>query len=596
MDRIKFSDIKIKSGFWAEKQKMVRENTVWAVYDRFKETGRFDALGCTWKEGDENMPHFYWDSDIAKWIEGASYLICEKEDKALEKIIDDCIILIEKNSDENGYFNSHFLVTRQNERFTHRDDHELYCAGHLIEAAVAYYEATGKDKFLKAMEKYADYIEKVFKIEKSAAFTTCGHPEIELALVRLYKATGEKRYLELSKYFIDEHGSGKDNACIPEVRMNYNQDNGLLCDREEAEGHCVRALYLFCAVADIAGLYGDDKLLNACHRVFDDIVNKKMYITGGVGSTASGEAFTVGYDLPNRTAYTETCAAISLAMFAGRMQTIESKSKYADVIERVLYNGFLSGVSMDGKSFFYENPLEIDLGLNNEKVKVRYPLSQRKAVFECSCCPPNVVRFISSVADYMYTYDKDTVYVHQYMESVCGKYKIVQKTNYPSDGEIKISYKGDKKYIAVRIPYWCKDFKIDKDYEIKDGYAFIKTDGETEINIDLDMSVAVVKANRKVHENAGRVAVMRGPVVYCLEGIDNGADLKTIRLDTEKGFTLGESEFMLPSIFATGYRDKEREELYMPYDKAEEEVSIKLIPYYAFANRGDSDMIVWILR
>lgn len=596
MERIKFSDIKIESGFWAEKQKMVRENTLWAVYDRFLETGRFDALGCTWKEGEKNKPHFYWDSDIAKWIEGAAYVISQKEDKALEEIIDNCVNLIEKNSDENGYFNCHFLVTRQKERFTHRDDHELYCAGHLIEAAVAYYEATGKDKLLKAMQKYADYIERVFKIEKSAAFTTCGHPEIELALVRLYNATGEKRYLELSKYFIDEHGNGKDKSKVSGLGLTYNQDNCLLRDREEAEGHCVRALYLFCAVADIARLYKDDGLLNACRKVFDDIVNKKMYITGGVGSTAAGEAFTVGYDLPNRTAYTETCAAISLAMFSGRMQLIEPKSKYADVIERVLYNGFLSGVSMDGKSFFYENPLEIDLGLNDERVKVRYPLSQRKAVFECSCCPPNVVRFISSVADYMYTYDEETVYIHQYMESVCHKYGITLHTSYPSDGEIKISYKGDKKYIAVRIPYWCKEFKIDKKYEIKDGYAFIKAERETEINISFDMSVTIVKANRRVHENAGRVAVMRGPVVYCLEGIDNGADLKSVRLDTRNGFTLGESKFMLPSIRAVGYRETESEELYMPYDNTEETVNLEFIPYYAFANRGDSDMIVWILR
>lgn len=606
MERIKFTNTKITGGFWAKKQELVKNTTVMAVYDRFKETGRFDAFKCEWVDGKENNPEYpniYWDSDVAKWIEGVSYFLQNEKNAELEQIIDEVIDNIEKNSDENGYYNSHFLVTEQNERFRLRRAHELYCAGHLMEAAVAYYEATGKDKLLKAMCKYADYIEKVFVIDKSAAFKTPGHPEIELALVRLYEATGEKKYLELSKYFIDEHGKTPDlETHYPDASPFSNQDDCLIKDRTTADGHCVRALYLFCGAADIAKYYNNEELFNACKRVFDNIVNKRMYITGGVGSTHIGEAFTVDYDLPNRTAYTETCAAISLAMFAGRMQTMEVKSIYADIIEKVLYNGFLSGMSMDGKAFFYENPLEIDPYLNNVdfalKEKRRVAITQRKEVFNCSCCPPNIVRFIPSVADYMYTYDDETLYVHQYMEAEteCEGIKIKQTTNYPSGGKIEICCKTDKGYVALRIPGWCKKFNLNCEYELKNGYAYIKAEDAENIVLELDMPVVLVEANRKVHENAGRIAVTRGPVVYCAEGVDNGEDLRSIVIDPQFRFELTKSEFMLPSLRTKAYKIPESKELYRPIGAKYEDTVLRLIPYYAFANRGESEMLVWFLK
>ena len=605
MQRIKFSDIKINDGFWKIKQDMVKESTVSAVYDRFCDTHRFDALSCTWKPGDPNQPHIFWDSDVAKWIEGVSYLLLEKRDEKLEAIIDAAVQNIIKNSDADGYFNSHFLVIDREKRFRDRNWHELYCAGHLMEAACAYYEATGKDAFLKAMCRFADDIERVFKKGKSAAFTTPGHPEIELALVRLYETTGEERYLALSKFFIDEHGCGKDDADTAFLLGNelYNQDEMPLRERTTAEGHCVRALYLFCGMADIAEKYSDDALRKACQRVFDDMVNKKMYITGGVGATYIGEAFSVPYYLPNRTAYSETCAAIAMALFCRRMQTLDPHAKYADVAERVIYNGFLSGISMNGREFFYENPLEIDIDFNDlnpsTHEKERFPITQRKAVFDCSCCPPNVVRFIPSIADLMYHYDDEILYVNQYMDSsaACDGIKITQTTAYPADGVITITCSAPQKYLALRIPAWCRSFQINADYEMKNGYAYVRLLGETEIQLCLDMPVVCVKANRRVHENAGRIAVMRGPVVYCAESVDNGKDLRSVKIDTDAPFTLGDNEFILPSVTAHAYREKESDCLYAPLDESEEEaMTLRLIPYYAFANRGAAEMLVWFLK
>lgn len=603
MQNIRFSDIKITGGFWKVKQDLAKNVTAKAVYDRFEETHRFSALECKWTEGQPNMPHIYWDSDVAKWIEGVAYILEQNEAPELEKICDEAIGNIVKNADENGYFNSHFLVTEQDKRFTYRSHHELYCAGHLIEAAIAYDKATGKTELLKAMCKYADYIERIFKIEDSAAFRTPGHPELELALVKLFRYTGERRYLELSKYFIDEHGNNeKDGELYKDFNLLYNQDEMPLRDRTTAEGHCVRALYLFAAMADIAEEYGDKELLDSCVRCFDNIMEKKLYITGSVGSTHIGEAFTPDYHLPARTAYTETCAAISLAMFSGRMASLIHEGKYADMVERAIYNGVLSGISMDGKAFFYENPLEIDPKFNNINTstytKERYPITQRVEVFDCSCCPPNMVRFIPSIADYMYSFDGDTLFVHQYMESVADTEgtSLTMLTEYPAKGKIKLMGTTDKKRVALRIPGWCRSFSVNSAFELKSGYAYIEVEGDFDLELTLHMPVQVIASNRKVHENAGRVAVQRGPVVYCAEGVDNVTDLKAVAIDIKGEFGLGENDFILPSIHTKGYLPSENEELYFVADEKFDEIPLKLIPYYAFANRGESELQVWFLR
>lgn len=603
MKSIPFSCTDINDGFWKKRQEINKTVTVRAVYNRFAETHRFDALRCKWKEEGKYEAHIFWDSDVAKWLEGVSYILKQNEDKELEAIADEMIDNIVRNADEHGYFNSYYLAACPEKRFTERNDHELYCAGHLMEAAVAYQDATGKDALLKAMCRYADYIEQVFKVEHSAAFRTPGHPELELALVKLYEATGEKRYLELSKYFIDIHGTVDNTGDLYDFsEYPYNQDEMPLRARTEPKGHAVRALYLYCGAIDVAVRYGDKELADACRRLFDRIADKQMYITGSVGSTHIGEAFTVDYDLPPRTAYAETCAAISLALFARRMQELEVNSRYGDVVERAMYNGILSGVSMDGKKFFYENPLEIDPEFNDvnnsTKAKERYAITERVEVFECSCCPPNLLRFIASAAGLLYTYSEDTLFVDQYMASET-EYEgthIVQKTDYPADGMIHISCTTDRKRVALRIPGWCREFKLNRAYEMQNGYAYISAEDAQNIQLTLDMPVTAIAANRHVHHTAGRVAIMRGPVVYCAEGVDNTEDLKCAYIDTKAGYQLLEGDFMLPSVGAAGYIPKAAEELYAPAEDEREKIELKLIPYFAFANRGTTEMQVWLLK
>lgn len=600
MNQVKFSDIKITGGFWREKQDLIRKVTVNAVYNRFNETGRFYAFKCD--KNAPNEPHIFWDSDVAKWIEGVAYLTKEKREPELEKIVDDIVNDIEKSRDTCGYFNSYYLTVHQDERFTNRDCHELYCLGHLIEASVAYYEATGKDKFLKLMCDYTDYVEKVFKIDASAGFKTPGHEELELALVKLYECTGEKRYLELSRHFINERGQTQEELC-EWGNCAYHQSHKPVREQETAEGHAVRAVYLYCAMADLALRYNDEGLKNACKKIFDNISTKRMYITGGIGSSHEGEAFTVDYDLPNLVAYTESCAALGLALFANRMLLLETNSKYADTVERALYNGFLSSVSLDGKSFFYSNPLEIQPYLYTRNVSIvgkNYdwlPEPQRQEVFGCSCCPPNIVRFIPSVSNLMYTYDDDTIYVHQFMEStgtvtVKGKeFTVEQKTLYPYDGKVEITVKGGKIKLAVRIPYWSEKYREKAD----NGYLYFEiSDTASTISLDFDMKPKLVYANSQVLADAQKCALTFGPLVYCMEKQDNSEHLRNIIIDTDGELTVGFNETLkVPTVRTNAYIRKKDNSLYS-FDKPTYEKGVAtLIPYFAFANRGVDEMQVW---
>ncbi len=609
MKNIDHSAVRIRSGFWRQKQDLARSVTAKAVYDRFAETGRFAALKCQWKPGDEPEPHIFWDSDVAKWIEGVAYMLQEAPAPELYALaraaIDDIIASQEKDT---GYYNCYYQ-THEEPRFTARGNHELYCLGHLIEGAVAWYAATGERDFMDAMARYADYVEKCFKTEGTAAFVTPGHPELELALVRLAKATGERRYMELAKFFIDQHGSNPKESFsqqYPWARDEYNMDEMPLRQRTTVDGHCVRAFYLLSAVADIADEYGDKELADAARRCFANAVEQRMYITGGFGSTYIGEAFSGDYDLPNRTAYTETCAAIAMAFFARRMQKLELNSAHADVIERVLYNGILSGFSLDGKAFFYENPLEIDPDFNSvytaTKNPPHLPITQRLEVFTCSCCPPNVVRLLPAVADYAYGYADGTVYVHQYMDSTAAFDGVTLDvaTNYPADGVVRIKANGAKK-LALRIPGWCRSFTLDAPYVMENGYAV--TDA-VEVILTLDMPVTVMAANTRVHADAGRVAVMRGPIVYCMEGVDNNKEIFGLRLaadavfeEEDAGICFAENAPCVPVLKTTVTRRVVPEGLYCTAAEVKtEEIPARFIPYFAFANRGATEMLVWVLE
>lgn len=601
---VSFSKTKVLGGFWKQKQDMARKTTIYAVYDRFVETGRFDAFQFNWKEGMPHKPDIFWDSDVAKWVEAAAYLTGQKREAKLERIVDGLVELIAKNQDEHGYFNVYFTVVEPEKRFADRKCHELYCAGHLMEAAVAYYEATGKRKFLDCMCRYADYIEKRFKIDQDTAFSSPGHEEIELALVRLYECTGEKRYLDLAEFFVLIRGTEDDKGKDTLDGGLYSQAHKPAVEQTEAEGHAVRAVYFYSAMADIAYHTGNETLRDACKKLFADIITKKMYITGGIGSSSRGEAFTLPYDLNNELAYAETCAAIGLAFFANRMLKLENDSVYADIIEKILYNGFLSAISLDGKAFFYENPLEIVpmMGKRDRACNwipgIHWPQTQRSEVFECSCCPPNISRFIPAVANFLYTDDGNTLFVHQFMQAETKISRgektltVTQKTAYPQNGKVRITVTGGDTAIAVRIPGWfdCYTGKTVK------GYAYFDVkDGQT-LEFDFKMTVKLMEARPEAVFDCNRYAVQRGPVIYCMESVDNGTNIRDIRLDGHARFTYGKHpELGVPQLTVKAWRRMPVVDgpLYAARHESLVRTEAVLIPYYAFANRGEAEMQVW---
>ncbi|HOP11443.1 MAG TPA: glycoside hydrolase family 127 protein [Oscillospiraceae bacterium] len=606
--RIPFQKVDIEGGFWGQKQQLNRDVTIRAVRDQFEDTGRFAAFDFDWTEGKPNKPHYFWDSDIAKWIESAAYIIDKNPDPELEAKIEEVIDKIEAHRQPDGYFNIYFTVVDPENKLKVRGWHELYCAGHLFEAAVAYYEATGKDRFLNLMRDYADFIYDTFAVKRAAAFLTPGHEEIELALIKLWKATGEQKYLDLSAFFIDNHGTPEDEL---DGWAMYCQCHLPVREQKTAEGHSVRACYLYSGMADNAWARNDKALFEACEMLFKNITERRMYITGGIGSSNNGEAFTIDWDLPNKTAYAETCAAISLAMFANRMLNLEADSRYADTVERVMYNGFLAGLSLDGEKFFYTNPLKItlwDRGRHTSMPKDPdyLPITERVRVFKCSCCPPNVTRFIAALGEYFYTVSENTLFVHQYAGSTAefelgGRpVTVTQSTKYPADGKIEIRVTGAKgKKLAVRLPGWCANPVIGETNTIINGYAYIEvTTDDFTVELDFPMIPVAYEANTHITEDSGRIAIMRGPVVFCAEAVDNGDYLDNVRvklpLETEVGF---DEALGVQTLTVSGLREYDNSPmLYRPFSGNTQPSKLKLIPYYAFANRGPSEMAVWLRR
>lgn len=636
---IPWTAIKLSGGFWKKWQENIAENTSRAIYDRFSETGRIEAMKLEWKEGMPNRPHIYWDSDIAKWMEGSAYLLYLKDDQELRKRLESIIDYIEKGQTKDGYFNSAYLTFKPDKTFTDRTDHELYTAGHLIEAAVAHYYSTGSERFLKMMMKFADYIEERFCIKKNTAFKTPGHEEIELALVRLWEATGEERYLKLSKHFVDTRGTDKNervfsvkNGTFPadpplanQLYYNdtYAQDDRPAREMRKAGGHAVRAMYFYTAMADIAREYGDEALAEACVSLWDDSVNRKMYITGGVSAERYGEAIGTEYVLPNDYAYAETCASVAMANFSQRMFRLKPDGKYMDMIERQMYNGALSGLSMDGKGFFYDNALqcrpEVDDFFAGIHALPLLPPYRRQEVFECSCCPPNIYRFIAALGQYFYSSEDGRVYIHQYGESTAEvevkgqKVHFRQQTDYPWDGKITITLEPETETelsVAVRIPGWCREgAELKKNGEAMDasnmrnGYIWLDgiwRPGDV-IELDLPMEIVKIEGNPKIAETAGKTAIMRGPLVYCLEGTDNDFDIFDLTLGRmDECFTYEERRMQgYPIVVVKGkgmvHRDNSwGETLYRPYKADYKEAEFTAVPYFSWCNREVGDMTVWI--
>ena len=604
MRNIAFSDLKLTSGYWKDLYDLCRKTTLEAVWDRFYETGRVDAFKCDWNEATDSVtkkPHRFWDSDVAKWIESAAYyMLLDGEDETLIARIEGIVDSIEKNITDDGYFNSYYLTCEPGKRFVNRDMHELYCTGHLLEAAIAYKNATGRDRFLKLMLRNIECIRKAFVTEPTALFGTPGHQELEIALLKLYADTGDKAAFDLAAFFLEKRGNHVVDTTFEKTRglanMGYNQSHLPIREQKEAVGHSVRAGYLYTAMAMYAAEIGDEQVKKACLTIYDNIINYRMYLTGGVGSERRGEQFTVDYDLPNARAYTESCAAIALAFFANEMCRLDGdNATYGDLIERILYNGFRSSLSLDGDKFFYENPLEIPprrpCMFPNEM-----PIIQRVKIFQCSCCPPNITRFIPTVGRYLYTTDESTIFVNQYMSSaasftVGGKdVTITQETNYPYDGKVKITYHGHDTRIAVRVPGWCRSHS----YETVKGFAYFDVTDGSVLELDFPMEATWMAANPAVADSAGKAALMIGPMVYCAEEVDNGADLGNIIVDLASEITIGhDDELDLPTASVNGFRRNAAKGLYAPIGDLIP-VKVRFIPYFAFANRGESEMMVWM--
>ncbi len=592
--------VKLTDGYLFDKQELNRKITVGAVYDRFYETGRIDAFKFGWREGDDKKPHIFWDSDVAKWMEGAAYILADHPDAALEAKVDSIVADIKKNQQPDGYFNIYFTVVEPGQRFTNRDRHELYCAGHLMEAAVALDKYLGKGELLECMDRYADCIKREFIENKTASFSTPGHEEIELALVRMYDHTGNKKYLDMAAFFINTRG-----AVEEQMQGFYDQSHLPVREQSEAVGHAVRAMYLYTGMARLAKETADEALISACKRLWADATEKKMYVTGGLGSTHVGEAFTVAYDMPNDTAYTETCAAIGLMFFANAMQAIDNDARYADITERAMYNGMMSGVSLDGKAFFYENPLEINLferfsvdgnGRSFKAMTRRLPITERVECFKCSCCPPNIVRLFPSFGNYIYGCEDSTLYINQFASSTLCENGVecVMTTDYPRSGVVSVRAKGVDK-VAIRIPSWCKEFKLNMPYTVQKGYAVVEYSGE-ELIAEMDMTARAVWADPRVRRDAGRLCVTRGPMVYCAEGVDNGNDLHRFSVPSELNCEEKENnEFGLPVLEIDAYESVVTDSgLYTYRAPEKKKTRLTLIPYSCFANRGESDMLVWL--
>lgn len=572
----------------------------------------------------------FQDTDLAKWLESVAYSLAIRPDSKLEQLADEAIDLIGRAQQDDGYLDTYYTIKEPDNRWSNlREGHELYTSGHLIEAAVAYYQSTGKCKFLDIMCKNADLLCEIFGPEKKEGFP--GHPEIELALVRLYEVTGENRYLNLAKYFIDarcgtpncfdqESKDPKFHHIFPEFEhLGYNNAQAHLPVREQktADGHAVRAMYLYSAMADLGYTCHDQSLLDTCKTLYENIVNKQMFLTGSVGAAADGECFTCDYDLPNNYNYSETCASIGLALFTLRMMQIERDSRYADTFERALYNTVLSGMALSGKEFFYVNPQEVVPEHLQTNRTLHHVLPQRRPWLGVACCPPNIARTLTSLGKYIYGVDEKSVFLNLFISNqtkVKFDGKVVElklETDYPYTNQMTLhicNLEHANFQLAIRKPGWSKHISITKNGEkleffTERGYCYVDgLDSEkSTIQITLEMEPALVSAHPRVRQNMQKVAIVRGPLVYCLEEIDNGENLGEILISTDAKL---HTEFC-PELFdgvvtitADAMRISEESWDGLLYREYTEETvvpcKIRAIPYCLWNNRGIGEMLIWI--
>lgn len=571
----------------------------------------------------------FQDSDVAKWLEAVGYVLSWHKDEELERTADEVIRIIAAAQQPDGYLDTYYIINGLEKRWTNlMNDHELYCAGHMIEAGIAYYEGTGKRELLEVVIRLADCIDGTFGPEEGKLHAYPGHEIIEMALVRLYCLTKEERYLKLAKYFIDERG--QEPLYFKQEREKYGntyywedslfqeqyfQAGKPVREQKEAQGHAVRAMYLYSGMASAAKETGDTSLWEACATLWDNVVHKQMYITGAVGSSDYGEAFTFDYDLPNDTVYGETCASIGLIFWARRMLEVEPGSEYADVMELALFNTCLSGMSLDGKKFFYVNPLEVNPEACRKDQLKKHVEYERQPWFECACCPPNLARLISSLGSYAVTANDSVMYLHLY---VGGRMKNPQngmalriESGLPWDSEVEITVEDCRKEtyeLAFRMPGWADGVRILLNGEAQtkftdvDGYIHFQrewTPGDV-VKLAFDMPVRINRANPSVKENIGKIAVSRGPIVYCLEEIDNGNELHRLSLCTKKEMEVLRGNVLEGAVELRGCGRRLSDAgfngaLYAAdVEETYDEQKLRFIPYYLWNNRGIGEMTVWV--
>lgn len=618
IDPVPFTSVKVTDNFWGQRLKASREVTIPLAFSKCEETGRYDNFvkAANPSETYKVEGLSFDDTDVYKTIEGASYSLQTYPDKKLEKYIDSVLVIVAAAQEPDGYL---FTSRTMNPKHPHEWagskrwekveelSHEFYNLGHMIEGAIAHYQATGKRNFLDIAIKYADCVCREIGDAPGQTVAVPGHQIAEMALAKLYLVTGDEKYLNQAKFFLDKRG-------YTSRTDEYSQAHKPVIEQDEAVGHAVRAAYMYSGMADVAALTGDKSYIDAIDRIWDNIVGKKLYITGGIGATNHGEAFGKNYQLPNMSAYCETCAAIGNVYVNHRLFLLHGQAKYYDVLERTLYNGLISGVSLEGNGFFYPNPLE-SIGQH-----------QRQAWFGCACCPSNIARFIPSLPGYIYAVKDDNVYLNLFMSNhsdlkVNGKnLSISQTTNYPWDGDIRIDVDkapGKAFNLKVRVPGWVKNEVVPSDLytytdgkrlsynvkvngqevnsELNDGYFTInrKWKKGDKVEVHFDMEPRTVKAHPLVEADNGRVAVERGPIVYCAEWADNSFDVLSVFMNREPQFEVFSKSDLLYGINqiktnaqTLGYDDKGR--------LTTTDVELTLIPYYAWAHRGAGAMAVWL--
>ncbi|MCR6634382.1 beta-L-arabinofuranosidase domain-containing protein [Devosia sp.] len=625
---VPFPDVRLEGKFWHERLETVLDRTVPSQHKKLGEYGILDSLKLPNPPPPLRFPRHnngftvqvFWDSDVGKWIEAASYALAHRRDADIEAKIEAAVDDLEKAQAPDGYLNCWYLGREPENRWTNlRDNHEMYNAGHLLEGAVAYFQVTGRRRFLDVMERYLDHIYATFGTEAGKRRGYDGHEEIELALMKLYYLTGEQKHLDFATYMINERGrtnphyfdiereareGGDSKQRYVFGNYEYSQSHKPVREQEKVVGHAVRAMYLYTAMADLAAELNDPALKRACEVLWDDVMETKMYVTAGLGPSAHNEGFTHDFDLPNQTAYAETCASVALIFWAQRMLHLDLDGKYGDILELAMFNGALSGLSRDGEHYFYANPLESD------------GTPTRWDWHTCPCCTMNVSRLVASVGGYFISTSNDGVAFHLYggigstVEIGGQKVALKEVSNYPWSGDIRISVDPETSAafdVKLRIPGWCHGATIavngqKVEAKAENGYVTIHrtwAKGDT-IALDLPMPAERLYSHPGVIMNAGRVALKRGPLVYCVEEVDNpGGRVQRLKIKRDAALEAKTEAGLFDGVVtlkaaATAIDEGEWSGLYRTKPPAEREANLTAIPYYLWANRGQGSMVVWI--